>query len=73
MMSGWSRRDEEKSGASHSISLSMPLRVRKLANKRYAVKGTPAASNTHGRECVFTFAFNSAIRLCNEIVPPLGC
>jgi 5'-nucleotidase len=34
--------DEEKSGASHSISLSMPLRVRKLANKRYAVKGTPA-------------------------------
>lgn len=34
--------DEEKSGASHSISLSVPLRARKLADKRYAVKGTPA-------------------------------
>lgn len=34
--------DEEKSGASHSISLSVPLRVRQLGEKRYAVKGTPA-------------------------------
>jgi 5'-nucleotidase len=34
--------DEEKSGASHSISLSVPIRVRKLGDKRYAVKGTPA-------------------------------
>lgn len=33
--------DEEKSGASHSISLSHPVRVRKLGDKRYAVKGTP--------------------------------
>lgn len=34
--------DEEKSGASHAISLSVPLRVRQLGEKRYAVKGTPA-------------------------------
>ena len=34
--------DEEKSGASHAISLSVPLRVRQLGDKRYAVKGTPA-------------------------------
>jgi 5'-nucleotidase len=34
--------DEEKSGASHSISLTTPMRVRKLGDKRYAVKGTPA-------------------------------
>ncbi|MCX7178953.1 MAG: 5'/3'-nucleotidase SurE, partial [Proteobacteria bacterium] len=33
--------DDEKSGASHSISLSHPVRVRKLGDKRYAVKGTP--------------------------------
>jgi 5'-nucleotidase len=34
--------DEEKSGASHSISLTLPMRVRRLGDKRYAVKGTPA-------------------------------
>ena len=34
--------DEEKSGASHSISLSVPLRARRIGDKRYAVKGTPA-------------------------------
>lgn len=34
--------DEEKSGASHSISLTTPVRVRNLGDKRYAVKGTPA-------------------------------
>lgn len=33
--------DEEKSGASHSISLSTPVRVRQLDERRYAVKGTP--------------------------------
>lgn len=33
--------DEERSGASHSISVSLPLRVRKLADRRFAVKGTP--------------------------------
>lgn len=34
--------DEERSGASHSISVSLPLRLRKLGEKRYAVKGTPS-------------------------------
>lgn len=33
--------DEEKSGASHSVSLSHPVRVRKIGDKRFAVKGTP--------------------------------
>jgi len=33
--------DEEKSGAAHSISLAHPVRVRKLGDKRFAVKGTP--------------------------------
>ena len=34
--------DEEKSGASHSISLSTPLRCRQLGDRKFAVKGTPA-------------------------------
>ena len=34
--------DEERSGASQSISLSLPLRVRQLDERRFAVKGTPA-------------------------------
>ena len=32
---------EEQSGAGHSLTLSRPLRVRKFAEKRYAVAGTP--------------------------------
>lgn len=34
--------DDERSGISHAISLTVPLRMRKLGEKRYAVKGTPA-------------------------------
>jgi len=34
--------DEERSGASRSISLSQPLRCKKLAERRFAIKGTPA-------------------------------
>lgn len=34
--------DEEKSGASHSISLSTPLRCRQLRDRKFAIKGTPA-------------------------------
>ena len=34
--------DEERSGASQSISLSLPLRVRQLDERRFAVKGSPA-------------------------------
>jgi 5'-nucleotidase len=34
--------DEERSGASQSISLSSPLRVRQVDDRRYAVKGSPA-------------------------------
>jgi 5'/3'-nucleotidase len=33
--------DEEKSGASHSLSLTMPLRIREIDNRHFAVKGTP--------------------------------
>jgi 5'-nucleotidase len=33
--------DEERSGASHSLSLTDPVRVRKLDERHYAVKGTP--------------------------------
>ena len=33
--------DEEKSGFSHSISMTIPIRVRKLDDRHYAVKGTP--------------------------------
>jgi 5'-nucleotidase len=33
--------DEEKSGASHSISMHIPVRIRKIDDRHYAVKGTP--------------------------------
>lgn len=46
--------DEERSGASQSISLSTPLRVRQLDERRFAVKGTPA-------DCVL-FALGSLLK-----------
>jgi 5'-nucleotidase len=33
--------EQEQSGAGHSLSLHLPVRVRKLDKKRYAVSGTP--------------------------------
>jgi len=33
--------ETEQSGASHSLTLADPLRLRKLGDRRYAVKGTP--------------------------------
>jgi 5'-nucleotidase len=33
--------DEEKSGASHSISMNIPVRVRELDERHFAIKGTP--------------------------------
>ena len=33
--------ENEQSGASHSLTLTMPLRVRAIENKRFAVNGTP--------------------------------
>jgi 5'-nucleotidase len=33
--------ESEQSGASHSLTLTMPLRLRKVAERRYAVTGTP--------------------------------
>lgn len=33
--------DEEKSGASHSISMHVPVRARKVDERHFAVKGTP--------------------------------
>ena len=39
--SGSSRPEFEQSGASHSLTLHEPLRVRGLSRRRYAVRGTP--------------------------------
>jgi 5'/3'-nucleotidase SurE len=33
--------DTEQSGASHSLTLTMPLRIRQVSERRYAVRGTP--------------------------------
>jgi len=33
--------EQEQSGAAHSLTLHLPVRVRKIAAKRYAVNGTP--------------------------------
>src|SRR5215510_6429163 len=33
--------NEEKSGFSHSISMTIPIRVRKIDDRHFAVKGTP--------------------------------
>ncbi|HYL49278.1 MAG TPA: 5'/3'-nucleotidase SurE, partial [Stellaceae bacterium] len=33
--------ETEQSGASHSLTIARPLRIRKLGAKRYAVDGTP--------------------------------
>lgn len=33
--------DEERSGASHSLSITSPVRVRRIDERRYAIKGTP--------------------------------
>jgi len=33
--------DDERSGYSHSISMTVPIRARKLGERRYAIKGTP--------------------------------
>jgi 5'-nucleotidase len=33
--------DDERSGAAHSVSLTTPVRVRKMGERRYAIKGTP--------------------------------
>jgi 5'-nucleotidase len=33
--------EQEQSGASHSLTLSRPLRIRKLGSRRFAVDGTP--------------------------------
>src|ERR1700722_9390238 len=33
--------DEEKSGASHSISMNIPVRVREIDSRHFAIKGTP--------------------------------
>jgi 5'-nucleotidase len=33
--------DDERSGYSHSISMTIPIRVRKLGERHYSVKGTP--------------------------------
>lgn len=33
--------DEERSGASHSLSITVPVRIKEISHQRYAVKGTP--------------------------------
>lgn len=46
--------EQEQSGASHSLTLSRPLRIRKLGARRFAVDGTPT-------DCVL-LAVNSIMR-----------
>lgn len=46
--------EQEQSGASHSLTLSRPLRLRKLAPRRFAVDGTPT-------DCVL-LAINTILR-----------
>ncbi len=46
--------EQEQSGASHSLTLSRPLRIRKLGNRRFAVDGTPT-------DCVL-LAVNTILR-----------
>ena len=41
-MSGWSRRNSTSRGLSHSLSLNDPLRLRKIGDKHFAVRGTPS-------------------------------
>ena len=36
--------EEEQSGSSHSLSLANPIRIREVAKRKYAVKGTPSDS-----------------------------
>jgi 5'-nucleotidase len=52
--------EQEQSGASHSLTLSRPLRIRKLAPRRFAVDGTPT-------DCVL-LAINTILR---EAAPDL--
>ena len=33
--------DDEQSGASHSLTISEPLRMRRISERRFAVRGTP--------------------------------
>ena len=40
-MSGWSRRRPNNPAASHSLTLTTPLRLRKIDERRFAVTGTP--------------------------------
>ena len=53
-MSGWSRRSTTSRGFAHSLSLSDPLRLRKIGERHYAVRGTPT-------DCV--------IMGCSKIMP----
>jgi 5'-nucleotidase len=46
--------EQEQSGASHSLTLSRPLRIRKLGHRRFAVDGTPT-------DCVL-LAVNAILR-----------
>ena len=41
--------ETEQSGASHSLTLSMPLRLRNAGPQRFAVAGTPPESTRSGR------------------------
>src|ERR1044071_7637638 len=36
--------ETEQSGSSHSLTLTLPLRIRKISERRFAVQGTPTDS-----------------------------
>ena len=50
--------ESEQSGAAHSLTLSLPVRVRKISAQRYAVSGTPT-------DCV--------LLALKEIIPSASC
>src|SRR5205814_6463480 len=53
--------ENEQSGASHSLTLTLPLRLRKLAERRYSVSGTPT-------DCVMM----ACLHILKEQPPDLG-
>ena len=48
--------EEEQSGAGHSLTLTQPLRIRRMAERRFAVRGTPT-------DCVM-LAANHIMKAC---------
>ena len=67
--------DQEKSGAGHSVSLTIPIRMRRLAEKRFQIAGTPtdcvlmAVSQfmTDGPPTMILSGINSGANLAEDV------